>query len=273
MKLKRIVGLLIIVLIAGKVHSQDTLPHFTIVERADKVIISWTTPYKNLVQLNVQRSFDSLKYYSTIYSATSPQLPQNGFTDTKMPTNRIFYRIFYVLEGGTYFFTEARRVGSAANYSSSRDLNNPSFFNVDPNDVRLITVKIKDTVFREIPANTFRTFRDSILRQTKDTLVAVNDQLVMLSPYVAKEVWRASTYVFVNKDGYLNLSLPSIHDKKYRIKFFEENGTPIFEIDHLRESPLILDKSNFIHAGWFLFELYENDKLKEKNKVYLPKDF
>jgi hypothetical protein len=271
--LKRLAGLLVIILISGKVFSQDTLPHFTVVERGGKVIISWVNPYKNLVQLNVQRSFDSLRYFSTIYSATSPQLPQNGFSDLKMPTNRIFYRIFYVLEGGSYFFTDVRRVGSTAAYSSARDVNNPSFNNVDPNDLRLITIKIKDTVYREIPANAFRAFRDSVLKQTKDTLIAINDQLVVLNPYFSKEVWRASSYVFVNKDGYLNVSLPLANEKKYHIKFFEENGSPLFEINHLPDPYLIVDKSNFIHAGWFVFELYENDKLKERNKFYLPKDF
>jgi len=36
---------------------------------------------------------------------------------------------------------------------------------------------------------------------------------------------------------------------------------------------LTLDKSNFIHAGWFKFELYEDGQLKEKNKLLIPKDF
>jgi hypothetical protein len=57
------------------------------------------------------------------------------------------------------------------------------------------------------------------------------------------------------------------------VKFFEENGNPIFEIQHIREPQLILDKSNFLHAGWFFFELYEDEKLKEKSKFFLSKDF
>jgi len=34
-----------------------------------------------------------------------------------------------------------------------------------------------------------------------------------------------------------------------------------------------LDKANFLHAGWFRFELYENGQLKEKHRFYIPKDF
>ena len=34
----------------------------------------------------------------------------------------------------------------------------------------------------------------------------------------------------------------------------------------------VLDKTNFVHAGWFTYELYEDEKLKEKNKFQLQKD-
>jgi hypothetical protein len=260
-------------LFIGRVCAQDTLPHFTLVERGNKVVISWVNPYERLVQLNVQRSFDSLKYFSTIYSATSPGLPQNGFTDTKMPTNRVFYRIFYVLEGGNYFFSVVRRLGVDADVTGMRDIKNANLFNISESDRRTVTIKIRDTVFQKIPAYSFRAFRDSILRLTKDSLFAVNDSLIIVNPYIAREAFRASLYVYLNRDGYINVSLPYINQRRYRIKFFEENGSPLFEINHPNESPLILDKSNFVHAGWFLFELYEDDRLKEKNRFYLPKDF
>jgi hypothetical protein len=271
--LKRFISPVVLILLVGSVFSQDTLPHFTIVERGDKVIISWANPFQSLVQLNVQRSFDSLKYFSTVYSATSPQLPQNGFTDQKMPTNRIFYRIFYVLEGGTYFFTDVKRVGAATDYSSSRDIKNANLSNVSPNNKRIVTIKIKDNIFRQIPAYSLRAFRDSILRLTRDSLFAVNDSLIMLNPYAGIEALKASLYVYVSRDGFINVSVPSVNNKKYHLKFFEESGAPLFEINRLQESPLIIDKSNFIHSGWFLFELYEDDKLKEKNKLYVSKDF
>lgn len=269
--MKRIAGLIILLLFGSGVYAQDTLPRFSIAERGGRVTISWVNPYETLVQLNVQRSFDSVRF-STIYSATSPELPQNGFTDVKMPTNRIFYRIFYVMQGGKYFFTAPRRVGSNTDYSMSRDIN-PSLSNLAGNDKHIVTIQIKESLPRQIAAASFRAFRDSILKLTKDTLIAVNDSLVLLNPYVVREAFKTSLYVFLNRDGYVNVSLPQVNEHRYRIKFSEENGAFLFEINHMRESPLILDKSNFIHAGWFLFELYEDDKLKEKNKLYLPKDF
>lgn len=267
------------IFIAARSFSQDTLPKFTIVERGDKVIVSWTNPYENLVQLNVQRSYDSLKFYSTIFSAPSPGLPQNGYTDTKKPANRVYYRIFYVLQGGSYTFSKAKRahgstdLASAADLNSLRDINNSNLLNVIPGDKRVVTIKIRDVVFKQLSINAFRNFRDSILRLTKDTLSAMNDSLVGLNPYTGPLNWKASSYIFINKDGYINISLPLESEKKYTVKFFEENGSSLFEINNIKESPLIIDKSNFVHAGWFLFELYEDNKLKEKNKLYLPKDF
>ena len=54
--------------------------------------------------------------------------------------------------------------------------------------------------------------------------------------------------------------------------FYEEDGTELFRIKTIKEPELILDKTDFIHAGWFSFELFEDDKLKERNKFYLSKD-
>jgi len=276
---RKTTSLILVIFIAARSFSQDTLPKFTIVERGDKVIVSWTNPYENLVQLNVQRSYDSLKFYSTIFSAPSPGLPQNGYTDTKKPANRVYYRIFYVLQGGSYTFSKAKRahgstdLASAADLNSLRDINNSNLLNVIPGDKRVVTIKIRDVVFKQLSINAFRNFRDSILRLTKDTLSAMNDSLVGLNPYTGPLNWKASSYIFINKDGYINISLPLESEKKYTVKFFEENGSSLFEINNIKESPLIIDKSNFVHAGWFLFELYEDNKLKEKNKLYLPKDF
>jgi hypothetical protein len=36
---------------------------------------------------------------------------------------------------------------------------------------------------------------------------------------------------------------------------------------------LLLDKANFMQAGWYLFEIYEDGKLLEKNKLFINRDF
>jgi hypothetical protein len=82
-----------------------------------------------------------------------------------------------------------------------------------------------------------------------------------------------SFYVYTNQDGFVYLNLPDAERKKYRLKFFEEDNSLLFEIKNIKESGLTLDKSNFLHAGWFRFELYNDDKLVEKNRIYLEKEF
>jgi hypothetical protein len=82
-----------------------------------------------------------------------------------------------------------------------------------------------------------------------------------------------SPYVYTNKDGYVFINLPDAPRKKYHIKFFDEDGTLMFELKPITDTGLTLDKANFHHAGWFNFELYNDDKLIEKHKFYLAKMF
>ena len=82
-----------------------------------------------------------------------------------------------------------------------------------------------------------------------------------------------SFYVYTNKEGYVYINLPDAQKQKYHIRFFEEDNTPLFEIKNIRQSGLTLDKTNFLHAGWFNFELYNEENLVEKNKFYLAREF
>jgi hypothetical protein len=81
-----------------------------------------------------------------------------------------------------------------------------------------------------------------------------------------------SRFVYTYKDGYVRINLPE-NDKKYNIKFFEDNETFLFELKDIKERIFRIDKTNFYHAGWFRFELYEDGKLIEKHKFFLEKDF
>ncbi len=98
------------------------------------------------------------------------------------------------------------------------------------------------------------------------------------SPYISNKPYMAgfipSLYVFTHRDGYVKVSLPNDEKpKKYSIKFFAEDETFLFELKEVKERNFKLDKTNFYHAGWFRFELYEDGKLIEKHKFYLEKDF
>ena len=54
---------------------------------------------------------------------------------------------------------------------------------------------------------------------------------------------------------------------------FKDHGVANTIAKTVKESYITLDKANFLHAGWFWFELYEEGKLKEKHRFYIPKDF
>ena len=47
---------------------------------------------------------------------------------------------------------------------------------------------------------------------------------------------------------------------------------PLFEINKVTDTYLILERVNFKHAGWFHFEVFENGKLIEKNKFQVAKE-
>jgi hypothetical protein len=81
-----------------------------------------------------------------------------------------------------------------------------------------------------------------------------------------------SDHVYTGKDNNVIISLPDNSKKKYSIKFYEENGTFLFELKKIPESYLTLDKVNFTHSGLFNFELYDNRIIIEKHKIYIPKD-
>jgi len=91
-------------------------------------------------------------------------------------------------------------------------------------------------------------------------------------PVAVRKLFVPSRYVYTGKENNVIISLPDATEKKYSIKFFEEDGTPLFEIKKIAEPYLTLDKVNFTHAGLFSFELFADGELVEKHKLYIPKD-
>jgi hypothetical protein len=90
---------------------------------------------------------------------------------------------------------------------------------------------------------------------------------------IKKSAFVPSFYVYTNKDGYVFINLPDAEKQKYHIKFFEEDNSFLFEIKNDKQPGLTLDKTNFLHAGWFNFELYNDEKLVERHKFHLGRDF
>ena len=95
----------------GKAAAQgDTLPLFSVKNAGgNRVIIGWSNPFSEMKQISIQRSFDSTRNYKTILSVADPKAVQNGFVDNTAPNDHMFYRIFYVVGDGMYFFTPAKK--------------------------------------------------------------------------------------------------------------------------------------------------------------------
>jgi hypothetical protein len=81
--------------------------------------------------------------------------------------------------------------------------------------------------------------------------------------------WKASPFVFTNINGYIQIFVNNPSEYVYKLKFQDEKGNDLFQIKKIESDNLILDKTNFMHGGWFQFELYKDDVLLEKNKVFL----
>ncbi len=287
--------------------AQDKLPKFTVTTKGNgKVLISWSNNFPIVTQISIQRSFDSLKNFTTILTVPDPTVKQNGFVDSKALTPFMYYRLFVVLDSGKYIFAVSKRpFWDTARIAISKPAKiNPSEKTAEDNRVqqpeniptrenpgakeeiklrpveekkpepeKIFIIQRKDSIIAQVREKEFKKFRDSVLYKTKDTLVFRSTDTLLIKPFVPKEVYKPSRYVYTEKDGNVTISLPDVGKKSYSVKFFEEDNSPVFEIKQVKETPTIVDKVNFLHAGWFRFELYENGEIKEKHRLYIPKDF
>ena len=292
-------------------RAQDTLPRFSVTARGPgKILISWVNRYPTVTQINIQRSTDSLKNFTTLLSVPDPHLPENGAMDIKATHPNYYYRLFIVLEEGKYLFTSSRKpqpnnvVAPAATPDSDVDESDAILQRADHQRVmflapgtlqgkprikspttiqggfrqlevqqRSVYVKKGDVFLGQIPGERLRAFRDSLLTRTKDTLIFIDGDSLLIRPFVPKEVYRTSSYVYTGKYGNVQLNLPDAARKHYSVKFFDDANKLLFELNAIKAPTLIVDKSNFLHAGWFKFELYEDGQLKDKNKLLIPKEF
>lgn len=251
-------------------HAQNPLPDVSVEDIGNsKVRVSWVNAFgDNCIQLMVQASYDSVKNYRTIFSTESPQLPQNGFVYTlPYPFAKLYFRVFYILNGNAYFFSPAKRPVLAM----YRNPENAGNMEIDP--MRIITIRKADSVVAQLAYAAYWKFRDSIGKNTRDTLYILSQDQVLIQPFNPENYFRPSIYVLTNKDGFITVKLPDAAHKNYKLIFLTMEGSKLFTINHINDTELVIDKTNFMHAGWFKFELYEDNKLKEKNKILLQRDF
>jgi hypothetical protein len=216
--------------------AQDTLPNISVKNYSGKIVISWKNNYGGKIStINIQRSMDSLKNFITFASVLNPMNKENGIVDSKPPDVTMFYRVFVAFEGGNYIFTQSQRPVT----DSIRPVEKPT------------------------PREAFKLVVDSQGIKTQQVI----KNIVPVAPPVV-----LGKYIFTGKDNNVIITLADATKKKYSIKFFDDKGNFVFEVKKIQEPFLILDKVNFIHAGLFNYELYDNGELLEKYRVIISKD-
>ncbi len=239
--------LLIGILFADSINAQDSLPGFTVKNYGQKrIVISWKNNFPMVKQIGIQRSYDSLKNYKTILTVANPMLPENGYFDTKATTDSMYYRLFIVLDKGEFIFTESQRpvLDTTKRFGVEQ---------VSQGDQKNNNIFFKST--------------DSTI------IISTYDSAQLVKQDKKPTIFVPSVFVFTQKDGYVQISLPDAESKNYSIKFYEEDDRFLFELKDIFNSNFKIDRTSFYHSGWFKFELFENNLLIEKSKFFLAKDF
>lgn len=242
-------------LMLASAKAEDSLPHFTVKERNGMVIIGWLNPHPELTQLIIQRSVDSLTGFRSIVSMPDPTSVSNGYVDKKPGVANSYYRIYYVNPGGRYLFTAAQKpVKESSLKSSSAPIIAP-------------TIKVlEDTINTSSPRSLTPDKAVKIKRETGNGIILSGK----IEDNINENVFSPSVLIFTNIEGNLIIALPDANRKKFTLRVFKEDGTPIFHMRNIKEPQLLIDRSNFLHSGWFKYDLYEDEKLREQSKFFIP---
>jgi len=82
----------------------------------------------------------------------------------------------------------------------------------------------------------------------------------------------ATGFISHRKNGDLVISVPAALTGQYSIRFYDEEHYFLFEIRKIPNPMLIIEKSNFQHAGTFRYEMYQNYALVEKGSFVIKND-
>ena len=290
---------LVLMMMAGVSAGQQPLPAFEVSDiGSGRVVISWYNQYPKTSQITIQRSFDSLRGYKSILTVPDPSAVQNGFADTKATNDHMFYRLYILLDKGQYFFTTpqqpTKRAGAVAPLvAPSAVLSTPvtaSRTELTPTESQpAAAAATTKTSTPGLPAETARESNELRSPSSQFTVQKVEPVIIKLDPSKmgdsAKvpftvtpqndpDAYAPSLYVYAIPEGHVRIDVPN---KKryanYRIRFYEADKQFLFELKPLPAPSFLLDKTNFLHSGWFLFELYDEARLLERHKVFLEKDF
>lgn len=263
---------------------QETLPEFTASIRSGRTVISWTNPFEKVVQISVQRSQDSLFGFRTIVTMPDPTLAVNGFMDVSAPDTRQYYRIYVQFPYGRFFQTAVKRPSETSGSPApegrlSQDVipqpvedrpsltGQPSVSKPIPELPRPEDVKDYENIVRRSKGVYVRKLPWRHL-QPGDPMPPETAELKVILP---ANLFTPSPFLFTNKEGNVVVAMPQRTAGRFSVHFFLPEGLPLFHFEMTKEPILILDKVNFQRSGWFDFEIRQDGRVKERNRIFIPK--
>jgi hypothetical protein len=262
--------------------------------------------YPYTAQITIQRSFDSIRGYKSILTVPDPNAKQNGYADSKAINDHMFYRLYIQLENGRFLFTAAKQpsreiiitepqpkpvLTTSPTIPQKKEVlapkqgssttpapvavainaeNNPANITTDEKTTAQVEPTTENTVTREIPA--VKRVEPIIVRLQNVRLGDSAKTPLAVTTKDDPNAYAPSLFVYTHPDGNIRIQVPNrARLSKYRIKFFESDKRFLFELRNLPAPNFQLDKINFLHGGWFLFELYEDTRLIEKHKLHLDR--
>lgn len=232
-----VIGFFLLTAFAGKAQVQEfvppVLPNFSASIKTGKIQLDWISGFTQVKEIGVQRSLDSVLNFNTIGYASYPTQTRNAYLDNKPLPGTNYYRLFIVFTNGRFMYSKTVLALSDSTIRA---------------DMKLQYADIKDAA---------RGLRGREQENKEPERIS----------------WHPSNYIYTTADGNINIKLPDAPQKKYSVKFYEPNGTFLFDIDQIKGPSLILEKAIFLHAGWFNFEIFEDGKLKEKWNLFIPLNY
>jgi hypothetical protein len=276
----------------------DTLPNFTVVSKKGKVFLRWINPYPNVKQITIQRSIDaSKKNFRSIISLPDPSAFENGYYDKTAPNDSFFYRIYVQVESINLYYTQIKQpVKDTSREEPATALPPIVYFDARKNEPKIekpstavdAVKNMADPETKIIPVISENkepeeeeavvylsergTWTNLTDRRKKISLHPVKIRIAKLVRPKFAEPAYPSHFIYALKDGNILLDIPQAGKKRYSAAFYNDRTEMVFEIPEIKQDKLILDKMNFISSGWFYFKLYEEGKLKEINKIFIPKE-
>ena len=284
---------------AIKSIGQDTLPNISVKNINSKIVISWKNNYgAKINNINIQRSYDSLKNFTTIGTVLNPFNKENGYVDKKAISDNMFYRIFVAFEGGNYIFSRSHKPTLFIPQKPPVDTTTKTVKEIpkkdtkdtkDAKDTKEIK-EIKDTIQSQEAIDTVQLklfdFTEKFVLDTSLTNLGTIKETEPPPPAKPKDLIPArkfpvkpkptgfvpSKFIYINKDNNLILNLPDADTQNFSLRFFDDKDRLVFEIKKIAEPYLIVEKVNFLHTGWFYYDLFSDGILLDKYKFYIAKD-